>query len=87
MNVFLESSTLVADQISGLFSLVVRAARWHAGDPVSIRPWQGRPLYIFLDVNPSAFESASAEILRYIKTFIYFITMEAMLVVHYFHST
>jgi hypothetical protein len=41
---------------------VVRAARWHAGDPGSI-PGSGG-LYIFGCI-PKRLESASAEILRY----------------------
>jgi hypothetical protein len=51
------------------FGLVVRWAGWHAGDPGSIPGSEG--LYTFGCV-PQRFESASAEILRYIKTpFIY----------------
>jgi hypothetical protein len=52
------------------FGVVVRAAEKHAGDPGSIPGRDG--LYTFGCI-PQRFESASAEILRYIKTLIYFI--------------
>jgi hypothetical protein len=49
------------------FGLVVRVAHWHAGDPGSIPGRDGR--YTFGCIF-QRFESASAEILRYIKTVI-----------------
>jgi hypothetical protein len=50
---------------------VVRAASWHAGDPGSILSRDG--IYTFGCIS-QRFESALAEILRYIKTsFILFI--------------
>jgi hypothetical protein len=52
---------------------MVRAAGWHTGDPGSIFGKDG--LYTFICI-PQSFESASAEILRYIKNpnlFTYFI--------------
>jgi hypothetical protein len=56
------------------FGLVVRAAGWHAGDPGSIL---GR-VYTFGCI-PQLFESASAEILCYMKTLNYFILFKAKL--------
>jgi hypothetical protein len=50
------------------FDLVVRAAGWHAGDPGSIPGRDG--LYTFGCI-PQRFESASVEMLRYIKPLIY----------------
>jgi hypothetical protein len=54
------------------FGLVVRAVDWHADDPGSFPGRDG--LYTFGCIPyAQRFESASAEILRYIKTLIYFI--------------
>jgi hypothetical protein len=50
------------------FGLVVRAAGWHAGDPGSIR---GRDSLYTFGCMSQCFESALAEILRYIKPLIY----------------
>jgi hypothetical protein len=47
---------------------MVRAADWHAGDPGSIL---GRDGLCTFGCTPQRFESSSAEILRYIKAFLY----------------
>jgi hypothetical protein len=57
----------VIETIGRGFCLVVRAADWHTDDPGSIPGRDG--LYTFGCI-PQRFESASAEILRYIKTLI-----------------
>jgi hypothetical protein len=61
------SSTDIAPLCFRESGLVVRVADWHAGDPGSIPGRDG--LYTFGCI-PQRFESASAEILRYMKTLI-----------------
>jgi hypothetical protein len=60
---------------------VIRAAGWHAGYPGLIPGRDG--LYTF-ECILQRFESASAEILRYIKTIIYFICLFMLTVIFYF---
>jgi hypothetical protein len=57
---------------AGARGIVVRAAGWHAGNPGSITGRDG--LYKFGCI-PQRFESASAEILRYIKTLIHLLNL------------
>jgi hypothetical protein len=51
------------------FGLVVRAAGWHVRDPGSIL---GRDSLYTFGCIPQHFESALAEVLRYVKTLVYF---------------